>query len=115
MWFPEGLEDTPLNQKNESTLHFLNGLFSRPSGKMIVAPNLCFLSYRLQILATCLFFDFDWLCKVSAMLDNIDARHFIRVPPLMFFYFAVYQKFKGGTLIKCIISMLSNLAETLHS
>ena len=33
----------------------------------------------------------------------------------MFFDFAVYQKFKGGTLIKCLISMLSNLAETLHS
>ena len=31
--------------------------------------------------------------------------------------FAIYQKFKrgGGTLIKCLISMLSNLAETLHS
>jgi hypothetical protein len=34
---------------------------------------------------------------------------------LMFFDFVTYQKFKGGTLIKCLISMLSNLAETLHS
>ena len=33
----------------------------------------------------------------------------------MFFDFLIYQKFKGGTLIKCLISMLSNLAETLHS
>ena len=33
----------------------------------------------------------------------------------MFFDFLIYQKFKGGTLIKCLISMLSNLPETLHS
>ena len=33
----------------------------------------------------------------------------------MFFDFLIYQKFKGGTLIKCLISMLSNLTETLHS
>ena len=32
----------------------------------------------------------------------------------MFFDIDIYQKFKGGTLIKCIISMLSNLAETLN-
>ena len=49
----------------------------------------------------------------SVRLDNIDLRHFIRVPPLMFFDFVIYQKFIGGTL--CIISMLSNLTETLHS
>ena len=34
---------------------------------------------------------------------------------LMFFDFLIYQKLKGGTLIKCLISMLSNLAETLHT
>ena len=33
----------------------------------------------------------------------------------MFFDFLVYQKFKGGTLIKYLISMLPNLTETLHS
>ena len=32
----------------------------------------------------------------------------------MFFDFAIYQKFKGGTLIKCLISVLSNLADTLQ-
>ena len=78
-------------------------------------PNLCLLSKRLQILAACLFFNFAELCKVSGRLDNIDIRNFIRVPPMMFFDLVIYQKFKGGTLIKCIISMLSNLAETLHS
>ena len=66
-------------------------------------------------MATCLFFHFSELCKVSARLDNIDIRHFIRVPPLMFFDFEIYQEFKGGTLMKCLILMLSNLAETLHS
>ena len=58
---------------------------------------------------------FAELCKVSGRLDNIDIRHFIRVPPFMFFDFAIYQKFKGGTFIKCLISMLSNLTVTLHS
>ena len=33
----------------------------------------------------------------------------------MFFYFVIYQKFKGGTFIKCLISILYILAETLHS
>ena len=33
----------------------------------------------------------------------------------MFFDFVIYQNFKGGTLIKCLISMLFNPAETLHS
>ena len=32
----------------------------------------------------------------------------------MFFDFLNNQKFKGGALIKFIISMLPNLAETLH-
>ena len=36
----------------------LKGLSSKPSGKCIVAPNLCFLSKRRQILATCLLFYF---------------------------------------------------------
>ena len=30
----------------------------------------------------------------------------------MFFDFLMYPKFKGGTLTKCLISNLSNLAET---
>ena len=34
---------------------------------------------------------------------------------MMFFDFAIYQKFKGGTLIKCLIPMFFNLTETLHS
>ena len=76
----------------------LKGVFSKPSRNLILGPDFCLLSYILQILATCLFFHFAELCKVSARLDNIDIRHFIRVPPLMFFDFAIYQKFKGGPL-----------------
>jgi hypothetical protein len=34
---------------------------------------------------------------------------------LMFFDFEIHQKFKAGTLIKCLILMLSNLTETLQS
>ena len=33
----------------------LKGVFSKPSGNHIVALNLCFLSYRLKIVATCSF------------------------------------------------------------
>ena len=33
----------------------VKGVFSKPSGKCIVAPNLCLLSQRLQIVAVCLF------------------------------------------------------------
>ena len=47
-------------------------------------------------MATCLFFHFVEVCKVSARLNNIDIRHFIRVPPLMFFDFLIYKNSKGG-------------------
>ena len=33
----------------------------------------------------------------------------------MLFDFLIYQEFKRETLIKRLVSMLSNLAETLHS
>ena len=61
-------------------------VFSKPFGNYIVSPNLCFLSQRPQILVACLFFHFVELCKVSARLDNIDIRHFIRVPPPLNFW-----------------------------
>ena len=60
----------------------IKGVFSQSSGKSIVALIFCFLSQRLQILATCLFFCFIKLCKVSARLNKLDIRHFIRVKNL---------------------------------
>ena len=65
-------------------LEGLKGLFSKPSGSHILGPHYCLSSEISQILATCLFFNFAELCKVSARLDNIDIRNFIRVPPLSF-------------------------------
>ena len=93
------------------------GLSSKPSGNYIGEPYLCFFESKTSNCGFLLIFWFALrsFCKVSARVDNIDIRHFIRVPPLMFFDFAIYQKFKGGTLIKCVISMLSNIYETLHS
>ena len=44
--------------QQEGNCRVLKGVFSKPSGNYIVSPNLCFLSQRLQIVATCLFFDF---------------------------------------------------------
>ena len=37
------------------------------------------------------------------------------IQEMMYFDFLIYQNFKGGILIKFLISMLSNLTETLHS
>ena len=45
------------NTKFEKIFH-LKGVFSKPSGNCIIAPIFCFLSQRLQIVVTCLFFDF---------------------------------------------------------
>ena len=95
----------------QSRLSALKGVSSKPSGKYILGPDFCFLSQRPQILDTCLFFNFAELCKVSVRLDNIDIRHFTRVPPLNF----CQIKKSKNILTKCLISMLSNLAETLHS
>ena len=41
------------------------------------------------------------LCSAVQSFSKI--RHFIRVPTLMFYDFLIYQIFKGGTLIKCLI------------
>ena len=53
-----------ISLKNDDELIVEKGVFSKPSGNHIVAPIFCFLSKRLQILATCLFFKFAKLCKV---------------------------------------------------
>ena len=42
----------------------IKGVFSKPSGKLILGPDFCLLSYLLQILATCLLFYFAELCQV---------------------------------------------------
>ena len=69
--------------------------------------------FKLWLLAY--FFNFLWLCKVSERLDNIYIRHFTMVPPLNFWWITKRKNIKGGTIVKCLISMLSNLSETLHS
>ena len=51
-----------------------------------------------QILATCLFFNFAELCKVSARLDDIDIGHFIYTsPPFDVFY--IFQSTKNSKTI----------------
>ena len=47
-------------------------------------------------MATCLFFYFVWLCKVSERLNTIYIGHFTRVPPLMFFCFCNLPKIQRG-------------------
>ena len=58
----------------------VKGVSSKPSGKIIVAPNLCFFELNPSNFDYLLIFNFAELCKVSGRLDNIDIRHFIRVP-----------------------------------
>ena len=62
-----------------------------------------------------LFAYFLILLSCAARLDNIDIRNFIRAPLWIFGRLKRSKNIKGGTLIKCLISMLSNLRETLHS
>ena len=62
-----------------------------------------------------LFAYFLILLSCAARLDNIDIRNFIRAPLWIFGRLKRSKNIKGGTLIKCLISMLSNLCETLHS
>ena len=81
----------------------LKGVFSKPSGNCIVVPNFCLLSQRLQILATCLFFNFAELCKVWAKSNKVDISHFIRVPPLMFFDSIDLPKIQRGDPYKMTI------------
>ena len=85
-----------LRQVSKSFTKNVKGVSSKPSGNLIVAPIFCFLSQRLQISDTCLFFNFLKLCKVSERLGKFDIRHFIRVPPLMFFCFCNLPKIQRG-------------------
>ena len=43
---------------------FVKGVFSKPSGNLILGPDFCLQSQIVQILATCLSFNFAELCKV---------------------------------------------------
>ena len=55
-------------------------------------------------------------CSLIAHTSTLDMTQMFWSPirSILFFDFEIYQKFKGRTLIKCLTSMLSNLAETLH-
>ena len=78
-------------------------------------PDFLFFELENSNLGYLLIIYFLKLCKVSERLDKFDIRHFIRVSPLMFFVFVIYQNSKWGTIVKCLISSLFNLAQTLHT
>ena len=79
-------------------------------------PNFLFFELETSNFGYYIIFIFATLCKVWARLNKLDIRHFIRVPPPFdFFDSIITQKFKGGTLIKCLISSLFNLVQTLNS
>ena len=66
----------------------------------------------VQISNTCLFLSFPLTVrKVPARLDNIDKFDL----PFEFLVDYKLEKHQRGTLIKLLISSLSNLAESLHS
>ena len=48
------------------------GIFSKPYGNLIVIPYFCFLSYRLEILATCFLLILVNYAKFLARLDKLD-------------------------------------------
>ena len=62
----------------------LKGVFSKPSGNLIIAPIFCLLSFRLQILGTHVFFFFIKLSKLWARVEKLYSWHFTRVPHLYF-------------------------------
>ena len=71
-------------------------------------PNIlvnCF--WELHILANCLFFTFDKLCRVWARLEKHDIWHFISE--------ILDGLIEAEKKIKCQITSLSNLSQTLHS
>ena len=74
----------------------LKGLSFKPSGDCIVVPIFCFLSWRLQILASGLFFYFIWLCKVLARLDKIYILCILRRSPFDVFCFCNLPKIQRG-------------------
>ena len=74
-------------------------VFSKPSGKLVFWARYLFIELDTYFK----FFHFAELCQVWGRLDNIYVTHFTRVPPLMFFVFVIYPKFKGGTLVKCVV------------
>ena len=84
--------------------------FSKPD----CCPNFLFLELETSNFAYLLIFWIPLTVQSFRKIYNIDLIYLISVPLWCFFDFVIYQKFKGGTLIKCLI-LLSNLAETLPS
>ena len=71
---------------------------------MIVAPIVCFLSQRLQILATCLFFILFSLTLQSLSKTGLTLYE----GPLIFFDFVIYKKFEVGTCKMCNINAVQS-------
>ena len=82
----------------------MENLLSKHSGK-VFWKFYCF--WELYILANCLFFTFDKLCRVWARLEKHDIWHFISE--------ILDGLIEAEKKIKCQITSLSNLSQTLHS
>ena len=62
---PEQLSPPPKDETSVVIIgKWIQALVSSPVYSTFIAPNFCLLSYRLLILATCLFFNFVELWKV---------------------------------------------------
>ena len=80
--------------------------------KMIVAQNLCNFELETSKFGYLLIFLFPLPVQSFSKI----GQQFVRVPPLNFWWITKSKNIKGaGILIKCLISMLSYLAETLQS
>ena len=71
-----------------STFFIASGNWKEYIPNVVETGLLCQIcAYWVRILATCLFFEFAEVCKVWAKSDIVDISHFVRVPPLIFFWF----------------------------
>ena len=79
----------------------VKGVSSKCSGNLIVSPDLCFFELETSNFGYLLIFSFCWAVQSFSKIGQHWYYTFYKGPPFDFFDFLIYQKFKGGTLIKC--------------
>ena len=78
-------------------------------------PNFLFFKLETSNFSYLLIFWFPLTVQSFRKIRQHWCNIFYKGPPFDVFWFCNLPKIQRGTLIKCLISMLSNIYETLHS
>ena len=96
-------------------MNLLKGVFSQTLWKVHCCAKFLFLELETSNFGYLLIFWFPLTMQSFSKIGQHWFNTFYKGPPFDVFWFCNLPKIHRGDQIKCLISMLSNLTETLHS